>query len=250
MRRAILIALAIIILLPVCGIVALFAMRETPDGPRVEVEPGIVGVEAGGAYAWIVRTPNGGVLIDAGLDAEGTAILTELNAQGVKPEQIYAVLVTHGHPDHYAAAGLFKKGPVLLGAGDLGMLRGDRTHHPTFGKIVSAVMPLPQAPSMIREVRGGEQLEFDGARFAVIATPGHSPGSVMYLYKDVLFTGDSLMRKKEGVGIAPSLFSEDAAQNRASLRQLERLVFDKLADGHAGVTFGARGKLARFLTSS
>jgi hydroxyacylglutathione hydrolase len=250
MRKTILIGLAIVILLPVCGIVVLFAMRETPDGPRVEVKPGIVGVEAGGAYAWVVRTPNGGVLIDAGLDAQGTAILAELKSQGVRPEQIHAVLITHGHPDHYAAAGLFEKAPVLLGAGDLGMLRGERTHHSTFGKILSAVMPLPEAPDKIRELRGGEQLEFDGAQFTVIATPGHSPGSVMYLYQDVLFGGDSLMRKKEGVTIAPSLFSEDAARNRASLRQLERLVFDKLADGHAGVTFGAREKLTRFLAGS
>ena len=57
----------------------------------------------------------------------------------------------------------------------------------------------------ITALRGGEQLEFDGASFKVIATPGHSPGSVMYLYKDVLFTGDSLMRKKDGVAIVPSL---------------------------------------------
>ena len=72
----------------------------------------------------------------------------------------------------------------------------------------------------------------------------------MYLYKDVLFTGDSLMRKNEGVTIAPSLFSEDSVQNRASLRRLELVAFDKIADGHAGVTFGARVKLARFLAGS
>ena len=60
-------------------------MRETPDGPRVQVEPGIVGVEAGGAYAWIVRTPHGAVLVDAGLDAKGPAILAELNSQRVNP---------------------------------------------------------------------------------------------------------------------------------------------------------------------
>ena len=69
----------------------------------------------------------------------------------------------------------------------------------------------------------------------------------MYLYKDVLFTGDSLMRKGDGVTIAPSLFSEDSAENRRSLKRLERLSFDRIADGHAGVTLNARVKLARFL---
>jgi hydroxyacylglutathione hydrolase len=247
MKKKILIALAIVIALPLLAIVALFATREPPDGPRVAAEPGVVGVEAGGAYAWIVRTRRGAVLVDAGLDARGTAILAELKSEGVPPDEVQAVLITHGHPDHYAAASLFRNARVLIGADDMGMLRGDTTHYATFGQVMAAVMPLPPGPKVSAELHGGETLEFDGARFTVIATPGHSPGSVMYLYKDVLFTGDSLMRKKDGVAIAPSLFSEDAEQNRASLRTLEPLAFEKIADGHVGVTSGARAKLRRFL---
>jgi hydroxyacylglutathione hydrolase len=249
-KRTILIALAILIGLPLLAILALFATREAPDGPRVVAEPGVVGVEAGGAYAWIVRTPRAAVLVDAGLDAKGTAILAELRSEGVEPDEVQAVLITHGHPDHYAAASLFRKARILIGAADVAMLRGDTTHYAAFGKVMAAVMPLPPGPKVSAELRGGEQLDFDGARFTVIATPGHSPGSVMYLYKDVLFTGDSLMRKNDGVAIAPSLFSEDAAQNRLSLRQLEPLPFQTIADGHAGVTRDARIKLGRFLRAS
>jgi hydroxyacylglutathione hydrolase len=248
--KRILLGLAVLIAVPLVAIVVLFAMRETPDGPRVEVQPGVVGVEAGGAYAWVVRTAHGAVLVDAGLDAKGTAILAELKSEGVAPDEVRAVLLTHGHPDHYAAAGLFRRARILLSAGDLTMLRGDRTHYATFGKVMAAVMPLPPGPVAITALHGGEQLEFDGARFMVITTPGHSPGSVVYLYKDVLFTGDSLMRKKDGVAIAPSLFSEDSVQNRASLRALEALSFEKIADGHAGVTVNAKTKLVRFLAGS
>ena len=250
MRKKILIALGVLVLLPVAGIAALFATREPPDGPRVEVDRGIVGVEAGGSYAWIVRTPHGAVLVDAGLDASGAAILAELKSAGVQPQQVLAVLITHGHPDHYAAATLFPKAEVLGGADDIPMMHGDGRHYSTFGRVMSALMPLPKGPDAVTPLRGGEQLEFDGARFAVIATPGHSPGSVVYLYKDVLFTGDSLMRKGDGVTIAPSLFSEDSAENRRSLIRLERLSFDKIADGHAGVTLNARAKLARLLAGT
>ena len=56
MKRKILIALAVIVLIPLVAFAALFAIREPPDGPRVEAAPGVVGIEAGGAYAWIVRT--------------------------------------------------------------------------------------------------------------------------------------------------------------------------------------------------
>jgi len=250
MRKKILIALGVLVLLPVAGIAALFATREPPDGPRVEVDREVVGVEAGGSYAWIVRTPHGAVLVDAGLDASGAAILAELKSAGVQPQQVLAVLITHGHPDHYAAATLFPKAEVLGGADDIPMMHGDGRHYSTFGRVMSALMPLPKGPDAVTPLRGGEQLEFDGARFAVIATPGHSPGSVVYLYKDVLFTGDSLMRKGDGVTIAPSLFSEDSAENRRSLIRLERLSFDKIADGHAGVTLNARVKLARLLNGT
>lgn len=249
-KRKLLIALAILLLIPIAGIAALFAMRETPDGPRVDVEPGIVGIEAGGAYAWIVRTPTGAVLIDAGLDAKGTAILGELQSQSVTPDHVHAILLTHGHPDHYAATALFPKAQILLGSGDIGMIRGDRTHYGTFAKVMSAILPMPPAPTRVTALRGGEQLDFAGARFTVIATPGHSPGSVMYLYKDVLFTGDSLMRKKGGLSVAPSLFSEDAAQNLASLTQLQGIAFDRIADGHAGVASGAKSKLENLLRSA
>jgi glyoxylase-like metal-dependent hydrolase (beta-lactamase superfamily II) len=250
MRKTILIALGVLVLLPVAGIAVLFATREPPDGPRVEVDREVVGVEAGGSYAWIVRTPHGAVLVDAGLDASGAAILAELKSAGVQPQQVLAVLITHGHPDHYAAATLFPKAEVLGGADDIPMMHGDGRHYSTFGRVMSALMPLPKGPDAVTPLRGGEQLEFDGARFAVIATPGHSPGSVVYLYKDVLFTGDSLMRKGDGVTIAPSLFSEDSAENRRSLIRLERLSFDKIADGHAGVTLNARVKLARLLAGT
>jgi len=250
MKKKILIALGVLVLLPVAGIAVLFATREPPDGPRVEVDREVVGVEAGGSYAWIVRTPHGAVLVDAGLDASGAAILAELKSAGVQPQQVLAVLITHGHPDHYAAATLFPKAEVLGGADDIPMMHGDGRHYSTFGRVMSALMPLPKGPDAVTPLRGGEQLEFDGARFAVIATPGHSPGSVVYLYKDVLFTGDSLMRKGDGVTIAPSLFSEDSAENRRSLIRLERLSFDKIADGHAGVTLNARVKLARLLAGT
>lgn len=247
MKKKILIALGVILLVPVVGIAALFMMREPPDGPRVEAVREVIGLEAGGAYAWIVRTPNGAVLVDAGLDGEGTAILAELKAQNVDPGQVHAVLITHGHPDHYAAARLFEKAAIVAGSADLAMIRGDKTHYSSFGKVMGAVMPLPPAPTVISAVRGGEHLEYDTAQFTVIATPGHSPGSVMYLYRNVLFTGDSLMRKGDGLTVAPSMFSENTAQNRESLTALQALSFDIVADGHAGVARDAKEKLARLV---
>jgi glyoxylase-like metal-dependent hydrolase (beta-lactamase superfamily II) len=88
------------------------------------------------------------------------------------------------------------------------MIRGDRSHYAPFGKIVGALLPLPPAPSAMTELKGGEPLEFDGIHFTAVATPGHTPGSMMYLHGPMLFTGDSLMRKGDGVTTVGWLFSE------------------------------------------
>ena len=247
MRRTLLIVLGCVVLVPVVAIGALFAIREPPDGPRVEAEPGVVGVEASGAYAWIVRTTHGAFLVDAGLDGTGAAILKELSSEGVSPDQVHAVLLTHGHPDHYASARLFTKAQVMAGAADVAMIAGDSTHYSPFGRIMSTLLPMPHSPNVTRALHGDELLTLDDVVVRVVATPGHSPGSLMFLYKDVLFTGDSLMRKKDGLSVAPRLFSEDGAQNLASLSRLAPLRFETVADGHAGVTRDAKRKLERLL---
>ena len=241
--------LAALVLLPILGFAALFATREPPDGPRVQAAPGVVGVEAGGAYAWIVRTPHGAVLVDAGLDASGAAILAELSAQRLGPRDVQAVLLTHGHPDHFAAAHRFESATVVAGIDDAAMVRGDTSHYSPFGKIMGALLPLPPPPRALTTVGGGETLVFDGAAFTVAAVPGHSPGSLAFLHGRTLFTGDSLMRKGDGVTTVSWLFSEDAARNRAAIRRLAASDFDTIADGHAGVVTDARPKLVRYLTT-
>ena len=107
------------------------------------------------------------------MDASGAAILAELKAQGLSAGDVRAVLITHGHPDHVAAATRFPAATVFVGAADAAMIRGDRSHYAPFGTIVGALLPLPPAPPKMTELRGGEPLEFDGIHFTAIATPGH-----------------------------------------------------------------------------
>jgi glyoxylase-like metal-dependent hydrolase (beta-lactamase superfamily II) len=108
-------------------------------------------------------------------------------------------------------------------------------------------VPRPPLPARLEPVEDGEELDLDGEKVHVILVPGHTPGSAVYLWRDVLFTGDVLVRSNRGLEPSPFFFSEDNAQNSESLRKLRDAAFSRVADGHAGITEGAREQLDKLL---
>ena len=80
-------------------------------------------------------------------------------------------LETHVHADHITAGGLLR----------------DKLSTKT------AVSALCDAPGADLQLKDGETLTFGGQQIKVMATPGHTSGSVSFLWKDRLFTGDALL---------------------------------------------------------
>ena len=133
------------------------------------------------------------VLIDPGAEAE--RILDELNETSLQP---LAILLTHGHFDHFcAAAGIQEETgiPVYIHALDEPML-----HSPLESLAVSlGYGDMYREPQDIRNFDEGDILSFsDELTFTVLHTPGHSEGGCCFLLARLLFTGDTLFR--DGVG--------------------------------------------------
>lgn len=133
------------------------------------------------------------VLIDPGDEAQ--EILSFLHENALKP---CAILLTHGHFDHFCAAAEIQKEtgiPVYIHPLDEPMLHSARE---------SLAVGLGYAtsyrePQEIRHFEEGDQLSFsDELTFTVLHTPGHSPGGCCFLHETQLFTGDTLFR--DGVG--------------------------------------------------
>ncbi|ACT50829.1 MBL fold metallo-hydrolase [Methylovorus glucosotrophus] len=80
-------------------------------------------------------------------------------------------LETHMHADHITAGG------------ELRQRIGSR----------SAVGALCGASAADRQLKDGDTVELGNEQLQVIATPGHTPGSLSFLWKDRVFTGDSLL---------------------------------------------------------
>jgi glyoxylase-like metal-dependent hydrolase (beta-lactamase superfamily II) len=216
--------------------------------PRVVAPQGVVGVSSWMSYVWIIRTAHGAALVDAGHDPRGTAILEELRREGLSAKDVHHVLLTHGHVDHWAAASVFPNARVMVGAGDADIIRGEQQSESLGGRLSRRLEPEGKQPPRLEELEGEQVLDVDGEPIRFIPLPGHTRGSGAYLYRGVLFTGDSLNRWVLGaVDFASRFYTDDPKQNRESLRRLESVDFSATADGHQGVALDAKAKLERLL---
>ena len=133
---------------------------------------------------YILRDENssGCVLIDPACDAP--YLLEKTQKMGLSVE---AILLTHGHFDHVLAVKEIaeKTGcPVWLHKED---------HHPQNGTMLDFFYPLSKEElADVRYCGEGDILHLAGLEIKVLATPGHTQGSVCYQCEDVLFTGDTL----------------------------------------------------------
>lgn len=141
---------------------------------------------------YVVRLPdrNEALVIDPGLEPE--AILEYLRDNGLS---VAVILNTHGHGDHIAGNAdmkqTFPHAPLLIGHNEAAMLTDAEVN-------LSAMFGMPiVSPAADRLVREGEVIDEAGIRLEVLELPGHSPGHVVYLYRDqpsLLFGGDVLFR--------------------------------------------------------
>jgi glyoxylase-like metal-dependent hydrolase (beta-lactamase superfamily II) len=178
------------------------------------------------------------VVIDPGLEPE--AILDFLREQKLS---VGAILNTHGHADHIggnrAVKEAFPDAPIIIGANEVHLL-GDAEAN------MSAPFGLPiTSPPADDTVREGDTIEVAGISFEVFDVPGHSPGHVVFLYRDhpcVLFGGDVLFRGSVGrtdfPGCDGKLFLEGIRTKILTLPE-----DTKVYSGHGPVTTIGREKM-------
>jgi hydroxyacylglutathione hydrolase len=187
-------------------------------------------------------------LVDAGNDAQGKAILAELERRKLGPSAVTAVLLTHGHGDHLAGCHLFPAASIYALAADVALAEGREGGKSPIGKLVGFK---PTGVKITRGLADGETLALGNRSVRVFAIPGHTAGSAAYLVDGVLFLGDSAGSSKDGkILAAPWQFSDDPAQNRASLKGLaEKLrptaaAVKALVPAHSGLLRGLEPLLA------
>lgn len=177
----------------------------------MEIETVTVGLLATNCY--VVASGGRVIIIDPGAQARKV-----VRAAAGRP--VEAVYLTHGHSDH---AGAVDKVVAATGA-------------PWFVPAADEALAanyVRTAPSGL--LHGGERLLFGTITWEVLATPGHTPGSVCFRGPGVLFSGDTLFAG--GVG-RTDLAGGSTGALFASLRdQILKLPDDTAVyPGHGGAT--------------
>jgi glyoxylase-like metal-dependent hydrolase (beta-lactamase superfamily II) len=195
--------------------------------------------------AYLIRSPKGDVLVDAG--TRWTAGRTVRLLHGRK---LALVALTHVHPDHQGAAAAVCKRhgvPLACHAEDVATMEGSGPMRPDnfIVRVGHRLLSGPAHPVAIRW-EGGETV----GEWEVIHAPGHTPGHVVFFRRRdrVVLSGDLLRNtalRRGGCKLIepPHFFSVDPLLNRTSLRLLAELQPSLVCPGH-GPAFQDSGAVA------
>jgi metallo-beta-lactamase class B len=205
------------------------------------------------AAVYLVETAEGLVLIDSGVEDNGSTVTEQILKLGFDVKQLRAILLTHVHADHSMGAAHLREltgAKVYVGRADCEpLLKGA----PLEAFTSTFYMPhvVPHVTPVDVKLEGDETIAFGETRFVVIAAPGHTAGSVCYLLERpglrALFTGDVVLHLNPAVRdslgtyaayLAPH-FGGNVRDYLTSLRRLRALPLpDLVLPGHPRMGHG------------
>ncbi|GIH19546.1 MBL fold metallo-hydrolase [Rugosimonospora africana] len=214
--------------------------------------------------AYLVDTPEGITVIDAGLAGHWRDLTAELAGMGRSLDEVRGLILTHGDTDHIGFAERIRRDhgvPVYVHSADAARARGEFKAKASWGRIRLGATARFMAYAMshgglrttylseVVEVTDGQVLDLPGAPH-VIGLPGHSPGSIAIHVPvaDAVFVGDGLTTRHVLTGQRgpqPAPFTDDPKQALDSLSRLEGLQASWLLPGHGTPWHGSIDEAVR-----
>jgi len=152
-----------------------------------------------GSYIYILNIDDKNILIDTSSPENSDELISHLHELDLSPAAIDIVILTHNHWDHTGGIDLFLNAKFY----------GSRKD---FGENLHDIHDLK-----IPELK-------------IINTPGHSKGGICILYKDILFSGDTIFHR--GTIGRTDLPGSDETEMKKSLEKISKLKFKTLCPGH------------------
>lgn len=170
--------------------------------------------------SWVLQTSAGLIVIDTNFAwATGPEIIEGMNTLGLNPSDIKYVVISHAHGDHDQGAAELQKrygAQVVMGAPDWDA---------TLQRPASAAGGVPKRDVTVGPE--GRTLTLGDAKVQIVSTPGHTPGTLSYVFP-VKDRGRTLMVAYSG-GTLTGAFGTDGArwdEYIASQRKIAKVAAD------------------------
>lgn len=167
--------------------------------------------------------------MDTGCPGQGKGILKDLKSIGLKPEDIKHILITHHDVDHVGSLAFLEESTgamIWASKKDIPYIYGEKSR-PGIKRLISVVMPLKK-PENITPYSENQRID----DILVISTPGHTPGHVSLLYKDVLLVGDLLKTSRGKIVPMSSFINWDDDILKESINKINNYDFRWICPAH------------------
>ena len=151
------------------------------------------------------------------------SLVDQLAELKVRAEQVDTIGISHWHFDHVGQAARFPQARLLMGKGDVALLRAIP---PVDEDSVKGLAHWLSGPGKLEEVAGDKDVFGDG-RVVMLRLPGHTPGHYALLVRlasgPVLLSGDQyhFTEQVKNRGVPP--FNHDRADTLASMDRYDRI---------------------------
>jgi metallo-beta-lactamase class B len=181
------------------------------DDPAIEptrIFDNVFAIGSVGTVVYVIQTSAGLILIDALSPNElESRLLPGFARLGLDPAQVKIILVAHGHADHFGGAGYFQQrfgARVYVSAADWDLMEAPARGR---GPAPAPVVALPKRDATLEE---GRPITLGDVTVHVVAVPGHTPGSMGFIFPVVERGEKHVAALFGGSWLTPGLLSDDA----------------------------------------